>query len=177
MTTKRKHHYLRWHAPGYFPWASPLAGRIEHEHPAHDPPLSLHDEAVFLLHVAAEVEHALLVQYLYAAYSLKKPEEVPADKQGLVRGWKKTLLGIAREEMGHLVTVQNLLRLIGGPLTFDREDYPFRSDLYPFHFRLEPVSKGSLAKYILAEMPYMAEMPDEMKEIMVRATATDDIPV
>src|SRR5262245_9557644 len=29
-------------------------------------PLSPHDEAIFLLHTAAEIEHSLLVQYLYA---------------------------------------------------------------------------------------------------------------
>lgn len=166
MTTKRKHHYLRWH---------PLhtahhTSHVEREHPAHDPPLTLHDEAVYLLHIGAEVEHSLLVQYLYAAYSLKKPDEVPPDKQALVRSWKKTLLGIAREEMGHLITVQNLLRLIGGPLTFDREDYPFHSDLYPFHFRLEPLSRASLAKYIVAEMPLMTKPSDEIEEIIQRAT-------
>ena len=38
--------------------------------PAFDPPLEPRDEAVFLLQVAAEVEHALMAQYLYAAYSL-----------------------------------------------------------------------------------------------------------
>src|SRR4051812_20360599 len=37
--------------------------------PTHDPPLAPRDEASFLLHVAAEIEHALMVQYLYAAYS------------------------------------------------------------------------------------------------------------
>src|SRR5436190_17547471 len=173
MTTKRKQLHLHWHPRGS---VNHLTG-VEHELPAHEPHLAPHDEAVFLLHIGAEVEHALMVQYLYAAYSLKRPEDVPQEHQDKVRAWKRTLLGIAREEMGHLVTVQNLLRLIGGPVTLDREDYPFRSDLYPFHFRLEPVSKGSLAKYILAEMPYMAEMPDEMKEIMVRATTSDDVPV
>ena len=29
-----------------------------------------HDYAVYLLHIAAEIEHLLMVQYLYAAYSL-----------------------------------------------------------------------------------------------------------
>ena len=31
------------------------------------------------------------------------------------------LFQIAREEMGHLATVQDLLHLIGGPLNFNRE--------------------------------------------------------
>jgi len=55
--------------------------------------------------------------------------------------WQHAILDIAREEMGHLITVQNLLRVIGGPLTFEREDYPFRSELYPYPFQLEPLSR------------------------------------
>lgn len=32
-----------------------------------EPPMELVDEIVFLLHTAAEIEHSLMVQYLYAA--------------------------------------------------------------------------------------------------------------
>ena len=39
--------------------------------------------------------------------------------------------------MGHLLTVQNLLSLLGGPPTFEREDYPWSSPYYPFPFCLE----------------------------------------
>jgi hypothetical protein len=39
------------------------------EKPLHNPPLSPHDEAIFFLHIASEVEHALMVQYFYAAFS------------------------------------------------------------------------------------------------------------
>ena len=138
--------------------------------PTHNPPLAPRDEMVFLLHTGAEIEQSLLVQYLYAAYSLKSAQDVPQEHAANVREWKKTLLGIAREEMGHLITVQNLLRLIGGPINLEREDYPFRTELYPFRFRLEPLSKESLAKYVVAEMPYHGEHPDEIKEIITRAT-------
>jgi hypothetical protein len=130
-----------------------------------------HDEAVFLLHVAAEVEHALMVQYLYAAFSLGGPE-VPADRAETVEGWKRIILDIAKEEMGHLITVENLLRLIGGPASFEREEFPFPSGLYPFPFRLEPLTKHSLAKYVLAEMPPQLQGP-EVDEIK-RCAQTDD---
>src|SRR5260370_1073050 len=40
------------------------------EAPQIEPPASAADEATLLLRIAAEVEGALLVQYLYAAYSL-----------------------------------------------------------------------------------------------------------
>jgi len=44
--------------------------------PIHDPPLEPRDEAIFLLTAAAEIEHALMVQYLFAAYSVRV---VPGD--------------------------------------------------------------------------------------------------
>jgi hypothetical protein len=137
------------------PLPSSLARAMSGELPVHDPPLEPRDEAVFLLHTAAEIEHALLVQYLYAAYSLRpKSDFGAADPHGdLVAGWRSTIVNIAKEEMGHLVTVQNLLLLLGAPLNFEREAMPFKSEFYPFHFRLEPLTKASLAKYVLAEMP------------------------
>src|SRR5438105_14568049 len=83
--------------------------------PLHDPVLEPRDEAVFLLHAAAEVEHALMVQYLYAAYSLREGFTGPGAPSEL-NSWRRTLVQIAREEMAHLLTVQNLLHLIGGSL-------------------------------------------------------------
>jgi hypothetical protein len=134
------------------------------------------DWTVFLLHTAAEIEHALMVQYLYAAYSLGEAPfqgpNVPTNAQTLVNRWRGMIVGIAREEMGHLITVQNLLRFIGGSLNFEREDFPFRS-LYPFPFQLEPLTKSSLAKYVAAEMPENPAQPDElMREIVERATGS-----
>ena len=133
--------------------------------PLHNPPLSPHDEAIFFLHIASEVEHALMVQYLYAAFSLGGPA-VPADKKDLVNEWRKQILGIAREEMGHLITVQNVLHSIGGPLNFQREDFPFDSELYPFHFSLEPLTKKSLAKYVVAEMPSEEYLRKHRKDLL-----------
>jgi Ferritin-like len=137
----------------------------------HDPPLAARDEAVFLLHCAAEVEHALMVQYLYAAYSLGGPQ-VPQNKQELVDSWKTTFTDIAREEMGHLASVQNLLQFIGGPLNVEREDFPFRTGFYPFRFKLERLTKNSLAKYVYAEMPE-GLTGDDINEIRIRATGAN----
>jgi Ferritin-like len=111
------------------------------------------DRAIYLLHVGAEVEHALMVEYLYAAYSLGGPHLTDPAHQQLAQKWQASILQIAREEMAHLVTVENILTLIGGPLCFDREDYPIPQDLYPFPFELEPLTKKSLGKYVLAETP------------------------
>src|SRR5262249_6557100 len=115
------------------------------------------EKVQFLLHAAAEVEHALLVQYLYAGYSLKKSGDVtdPQQKAALDQ-WPKALRGIAREEMGHLMTVQNLLLLTRQPLHFERQAFPQPANLYPFKMQLEPLTQRSLAKYVIAESPFDA---------------------
>jgi hypothetical protein len=120
----------------------------------HDPPLEPRDEAVFLLTAAAEIEHALMVQYLYAAYSVR----VSGDNTAELKKMQDLLFQITREEMGHLATVQNLLHLIGGPLNFNREHSPYASEIYPFRFNLQPLTLDSLAKYVIAESP--ADLPD-----------------
>lgn len=136
------------------------------------PRLTPRDEAVYLLHATAEVEHSLMVQYLYSSFSLR--DEAPA------RDWAETILGIAREEMGHLACMQNVLLLLGGPVNFEREDFPFRTGLYPFPLQLEPLTLGSLAKYIAAERPAVITDPTldalyhEEIEPLTRAEADDE---
>jgi Ferritin-like len=120
--------------------------------------LARHDVIVELLHGAAEIEHSLLVQYLYAAYSLEtNPDrldrDAPSDAINLIRMWRDSIVTIAVQEMGHLLTIQNLLHFVGGPLNFEREDFPFKSELYPFQFALRPLNRTTLAMYIVAEMP------------------------
>ncbi len=108
--------------------------------------------AIFLLSMAAEIEHSLMVQYLYAGWSFGGPD-VPAPYQKDVATWQRIVLGVAKEEMGHLITVQNLLRLLGGPAHLDREDFPWISGFYPFSFKLEPATITTVAKYVMAESP------------------------
>lgn len=110
------------------------------------------DYLIMLLHVGAELEHGLMVQYLYAAYSLDD-QAGPAARRRRVGEWKRLLLTVAREEMGHLLTVQNLLCLLGGPVCFRRSHFPADTPYLPFPFRLEPVSVESLARYVYAEAP------------------------
>ena len=62
-----------------------------------------------------------------------------------------------------------MLRFIGGPLNFEREDFPFRNFLYPFKFTLEPLSKGSIAKYVCAEMPADPAEPELISKIRKEA--------
>ena len=129
------------------------AGASEFVLEPQDPPMLPRDEIIYLLHTAAEIEHSLMAQYLYSAYSLPKT--------GDQANWRRRLIQIAKEEMGHLMAVQNILTAIGGVLNFDREDYPF-NEFYPFPFKLEPFSVSAVARYVLAEMPDPHTIPQEL---------------
>ncbi|MGH9720111.1 MAG: ferritin-like domain-containing protein [Bryobacteraceae bacterium] len=85
---------------------------------------------VDLLHQAAQIEHSLLVAYLYAACSLKSmPWEFAeagasenrrrAIQFERTRAWKQSILTAAREEMRHVHYVQCLLRLMGEAPCFE----------------------------------------------------------
>ncbi len=117
------------------------------------------DHLVMLLHIGAEIEHSLMVQYLYAAYSLGG-EQVPAEHRKMVRGWQANILAVAKEEMGHLLTVQNILTLIGAPINLGRMNLPWDIQFYPFPFQLEPLSLDSVACYVYAEMPSEKEFSE-----------------
>lgn len=110
------------------------------------------DYLSFLLYIDAEIEHGLMIQYLYAAYSLGGPD-IDVKYRDKIRSWQEVILGIAKEEMGHLISVENVLKLIGAPLNFKREDYPWDTPFYPFPFTLERFTLKSLAKYVYAEAP------------------------
>jgi hypothetical protein len=93
-----------------------------------------------------------MIQYLYAAYSLGGPQ-VPKVHQEVVIRWQKTVLGMAKEEMAHFVTVQNVLRLIGGSLNLERADFPWGAQFVPFDFTLGPLILETLARYVYVEGP------------------------
>jgi hypothetical protein len=71
----------------------------------------------------------------------------------MVRRWRKSILDVAKEEMGHLLTVQNVLTLLGAPINLDRQDFPWDIKYYPFPFKLERFTMDSLSAYVYAEMP------------------------
>lgn len=127
------------------------------------------DYLIMLLHLAAELEQALMVQYLYAAYSLGG--EQAQQHEAKVQEWRNAILGVAKEEMGHLLTVQNVLCLLGGPISFEREDYPWDTPYYPFVFCLEKLTLKSLAKYVFAEMP----KPEDCQHNAADAQVIEDV--
>ncbi|MBY9064949.1 2Fe-2S iron-sulfur cluster binding domain-containing protein [Sphingomonas yunnanensis] len=112
-------------------------------------------ELTRLLRDAAEIEHSLLVQYLYAAFSVKCPEYLS------LAGWASHryggrplhVLGVAIEEMTHLDVVNGLLVELGAAPHLGRQQFPYEQDIYPFAFSLEALSLETLAKYVYVEAP------------------------
>jgi hypothetical protein len=144
------------------PKARPPArgGAAANSAPLHNyqrPDMSPRDHLVMMLTAGAEVEHALMVQYLYAAYSIDA-DQPSAELRAMVEGWRASILSVAREEMGHLLTVQNILVLLGAPVNFGREMLPWDHEFYPFPFSLEPLSEATLQCYIYAEMPRLDQL-------------------
>ena len=75
-----------------------------------------HREAlIYMLCEAAELEHGIMCQYLFAAFSLKQTadEGLTADELAAVTRWRKQISHVATQEMLHLALVQNLLSAIG----------------------------------------------------------------
>ncbi|MBL8722047.1 MAG: hypothetical protein JNL79_39055 [Myxococcales bacterium] len=109
------------------------------------------------LTVAAEIEHGVLCQYLYAALSLKKnPEEgVTWVQLERMRGWEAAILKIARQEMEHLGIVCNLLSALGGAPHFGRPPMPLPPGFYGVgaRFTLEPFSVAALRRFVRLEHP------------------------
>jgi hypothetical protein len=138
--------------------------------------LSWRDYLVQLLRIAASIEHALMVQYLFAAYSLA-PEKGRdnTNEQLTIANCQNLLLSVAKEEMGHLLTVQNVLCLLRAPIELTRK-HPLDGGFSPFPFKLERLTMDSLDRYTLAEMP--AKLPSPRNnlwlELYEKATAYQD---
>jgi len=110
------------------------------------------DAAVELLCAAAEIEHGMLVQYLFGAYSVDTSLD-DGDERRPRHRLRAGLYDLAHARLGAMMSVQRLLELVGGPPHFERDMAALDSELFPVRFRLEPISADVLAKYLLAERP------------------------
>ncbi len=111
-------------------------------------------DLVRALERAAELEHAVLLQYLFAAASLKRSGDGGVDELDLVRirGWEATLLGIAREEMAHLAAVSGLLIAVGSVPWLVRPGLPGgRLEAREPALKLERFGPRSLGRFIELE--------------------------
>lgn len=94
--------------------------------------LTTREDLINTLHLAAELEHNLMCQYLFAAYSMKRATSEGLDEVQLekTRGWGALMTLVARQEMEHMGLALNLLSAIGGTPYFRRPNFPQRKDRY-----------------------------------------------
>jgi Ferritin-like len=116
------------------------------------------EEAEGLLRAAAEIEHALLVQYLFAGYSLDPSEIV----------LRQSFIDVARQEMAHLMTVNNLLLLLGKGTHFHRDRLLPGSAFDPLPFALVPPSLPRLADIVATEAPDLDDLEKASPQMATR---------
>jgi hypothetical protein len=120
-------------------------------------------ELTYLLSQGAELEHALMCQYLYAAFSLKSAADGLTPEQAeRVERWRTVILKIAGEEMLHWAVVQNLLAAVGSAPFVSRPHLPHQAQGYPpgVQLSLLPFSERSLQHFIYLERPQDVESVD-----------------
>ena len=106
---------------------------------AHTGGLEHREALIYTLGKAAELEHLVMLQYLFAAFSLKQDvrEGVTPEQLVAIQRWRKTLLEISAQEMLHLALVQNLLTAVGAAPRFARPNFPVPAYAYPAGVRIE----------------------------------------
>lgn len=121
-------------------------------------------ELTYLLCQAAELEHALMCEYLYAAFSLKSAPGpgLRGDQLNAVEGWRQVIFAIAREEMLHWAVVQNLLTAVGSAPYVSRPHMPHQAGGYPpgVQLRLLPFGEAALQHFLYLERPEGVERAD-----------------
>jgi hypothetical protein len=114
-------------------------------------------ELTYLLSQAAELEHALMCEYLYAAFSLKSTAGpgLRADQLAAVERWRGIIFGIAAEEMLHWAMVQNLLSAVGSAPYVSRPHMPHQARGYPpgVQVQLLPFGEAALQHFVYLERP------------------------
>jgi hypothetical protein len=131
------------------------------------------EELIAALTEACELEHGLLLQYLFTAYSLKKSadEGLGGEEQEIVRKWEGVITGVAREEMAHLGSVCNMLSAVGGAPRLGRPNFPQpRGSYYPFDFRLMAFGDEALYRFICFELPEDEPPPEPPAEPLLLNT-------
>ena len=123
-----------------------------------------HREAlIYMLCEAAELEHGIMCQYLYAAFSLKGAGEGLTDDQlAVVQRWRSRIAHVATQEMLHLALVHNLLSAIGAAPHLTRPNLPQPANYYPAGVQLAllPFGEQALQHFMFLERPEGMDLAD-----------------
>ena len=115
------------------------------------------EELFFLLSEAAQLEHMIMCQYLFATFSLKRDigEGVTQVQLEAMKRWERIVLDVAVQEMLHLALVNNLLVALGSIPYFDRPNFPLQGKYFPAGIKLAliPFGERSLQHFLFLERP------------------------
>jgi len=117
---------------------------------------------IYMLCEAAELEHGIMCQYMFAAFSLKQSTDEglsDAELEAVTR-WRRVVAHVATEEMLHLALVHNLLSAIGAAPHFARPNFPAPAHHYPpgVNLTLVPFGEPALRHFIFLERPEGMEL-------------------
>jgi CDGSH-type Zn-finger protein/truncated hemoglobin YjbI len=124
-----------------------------------------HREAlIYMLCEAAELEHGIMCQYLFAAFSLKQSvdEGLTEAELAAVTRWRKQISHVATQEMLHLALVHNVMTAIGGAPHLARENLPAAANHYPAGVQLAllPFGEEALRHFMFLERPEGMDIKD-----------------
>jgi CDGSH-type Zn-finger protein/truncated hemoglobin YjbI len=124
-----------------------------------------HREAlIYMLCEAAELEHGIMCQYLFAAFSLKQStgEGLTEAELAAVTRWRKQISHVATQEMLHLALVHNLLSAIGAAPHLARPNFPAPASHYPAGVQLTllPFGEAALQHFMFLERPEGMDLDD-----------------
>ncbi|HEX2671223.1 MAG TPA: ferritin-like protein, partial [Polyangiaceae bacterium] len=122
------------------------------------------EHLLHLLYEAAELEHTLMCTYLYAAFSLRdgETEGLSRDEATVVARWRRAIVQVAIEEMGHLTAVWNITAALGGAPRFGRGNFPLDPGSLPAGIvvRLAPFDEATIQHFIYLERPDDSSEPE-----------------
>jgi Ferritin-like len=124
-----------------------------------------HREAlIYMLCEAAELEHGIMCQYLFAAFSLKQAaaEGLTGAELAAAARWRKQVSHVATQEMLHLALVHNLLSAVGAAPHLARPNLPQPAAHYPAGVQLAllPFGEQALRHFMFLERPEGMDLAD-----------------
>ncbi|MFT3699786.1 MAG: ferritin-like domain-containing protein [Kofleriaceae bacterium] len=122
------------------------------------------EQLVHGLYEAAELEHNLMCTYLYAAFSLRQGtnEGLSEAEAAATARWRKTIIDVAVDEMGHLAAVWNITSALGAAPRFGRLNFPLDPGVLPASIvvKLAPFGDAVIQHFIHLERPNDSEEPE-----------------
>jgi hypothetical protein len=140
---------------------------------ASEPPIVVEhrEQLIYLLREAAELEHTILCEYLFAAFTMKQRAEegLTAAQLEAVNRWRTTILTVAKQEMLHLTLVQNLLTAIGAAPHLSRPNLPTAAKHFPagVQIALVPFGERALKHFLFLERPEGVALNDTDAQVAI----------